>query len=87
MTSNACVMHPPLDGGNNRWRENKGTVTLVHVFRPDSRWDLPHGNLTHVLLLFDDGNGVFCPFQSNLNSFFCEYDSREAAATLGTTHL
>lgn len=24
MTSNACVTHPPLDGGNNRWRENTG---------------------------------------------------------------
>lgn len=22
MTSNACVTHPQLDGGNNRWREN-----------------------------------------------------------------
>lgn len=32
MTSNTCVTHPPLDGGNSRWRENKGrSLWFMHL--------------------------------------------------------
>lgn len=78
MTNNACVTHLPLDRGNNRWRENKRRSFWFMYL------GLTHAGIYlmvtwHMFCCSLDANSVFffCLFQSNLNSFFCDYDSRE----------